>query len=255
MISLMVAYYNQAREFELCRWSCENQTHQPMDLILAIDDSRQPVPDLGALPWKVVRTGREHDGQYSRGALVNEAAKVARGHFLVMTDADCLLHPMFCEVYQNIMRAKHRWWTATVHNSDKLIRIERPDETDLLQTVLVGPRHHLESVEAAERIPRQWERFQDAAWHDPHGYRATRNGRAALQGCNMAVSLHALRRIPFPARGVREDERWWARAHREKFRAIPVPDLAHVLHMGPIGVHSNNNRLFFASPTWQKPTN
>lgn len=253
--ALMVAFYDQYEEWGYFLDSLISQSMQPDELFLCIDDPDQKVPALGGLPFTVLRTPERLKLVYSRGALINMAMASTEANFLITTDADCILSPDLVRTYWDIYSGTMTGWEYTVHHSEQRVKLT---EQDPRKKVYVGPRYFLKSLgnmappSTYFSGPEQWGRLLLQAWIDSHGLRGTKNGYAAIQGCNMAFPTSVKDVCEFPESGPNEDMRWWKGIFKHGFKSHPTPDDCFVLHIGPKGTGSGTEGQYYTERGWEK---
>jgi glycosyltransferase involved in cell wall biosynthesis len=100
-VSLIITFYNKLDYLKLVLASIEQQTFTSFEVIIADDGSTRDVVDelegyCRQMPFPISHVWQDDIG-YRRSRIINEAAKVARGNYLIIIDGDCLLHPRFIE--------------------------------------------------------------------------------------------------------------------------------------------------------------
>src|SRR4051794_17524977 len=105
LVSVIVPNYNYATSLELCLRAIQDQTYQPIEVVMvddcSTDDSVAVAERLGV---KVISTGR------NQGAAVARNLGVARtsGEILVFVDSDVAIYPDAVEVAVRMLETDPR---------------------------------------------------------------------------------------------------------------------------------------------------
>jgi len=241
-VALIIPFFNQYEEFPYVLEGIKQQKRKPEQLILSIDDSKADLPDLGGLPFTVVRTDKEFDGIYSRGAAINAGIKVCTCNVAVTTDADCIMCPDMLKTYRDIFAGNLKrclYTVARTGNQRTFFPNKRKNE------FYVGPRFWVPTPKNLPPVAEyNWDAMTGICAFDRHGYRGRTDGRVEVWGCNMGFRIAATKLALFRDSGRHQDTKWYRYLqHNHDYEARPMPDTCFVLHMGPTyeGSYYNGN--------------
>ena len=98
-VSIVVAFYNSQRFFDIQMASLESQTFKNFEVIICDDGSR---PEVVAHVQKYMKTARllihhfwHKDDGWRKVEMLNKAIVNCQTDYLIMVDQDCVLHPEF----------------------------------------------------------------------------------------------------------------------------------------------------------------
>ena len=111
-ISLVISTYNQPNALAKALRGLTRQTRQPDEVLLSDDGSGEPTKNLIAqfaagTPVPVRHIWHPHDG-FRKTIILNQTLAVAKGDYLIFTDADCVPHPQF--VSDHAVLAERGFW-------------------------------------------------------------------------------------------------------------------------------------------------
>lgn len=105
-ITVVISTYNHIRPLELCLAGFRNQTTLPGEILIADDGSGSETRALldrvlPALPCPARHLWQEDQG-FRKNIILNRALAEAKGDYLVLTDADCIPHPLYVEDHASL---------------------------------------------------------------------------------------------------------------------------------------------------------
>lgn len=227
-VCLFVSFYRQYREWPYVIKSLENQTKQPDHIIVGIDDSRMQPPDFGGLPVTVIRSPEQHDGQFSKGCLINKAARITHCNVMLTLDGDSMLSPRSVKIAAAIYSGQLREWSYTTRAGKKhLLRTANP-----WSNLFVGSRFYVsDEIFTCDPICLNWPTVSGLTIFDPSQNRGFDNGLAAYQSGISIFPVAAQQYVSRPEVGRGEDAKWWIQA-KERFACKPAPNQFYSVHIG-----------------------
>lgn len=231
-IALFVSFFKQYTEWPWVRWGVENQSGIADEYWLGIDDSRQDSPELGTLPWTVLRSPKEYDGKFSKGWLLNEVARRTDCNVMVCVDGDSVPSRDLLQTIRAIYSGELKEWGFTEHATGKPCNLRVSDPWRDLYT---GARFYMHGQPESM----SWESIAAATVTDRLQRRGFANGRAAFQAGISAFPKTAVDASTFPDEGRGVDARWWIRI-RNEFDSRPMPDECFIAHFGERGDGGGN---------------
>ena len=100
-VTVVISTYNHLRPLELCLAGFRHQTTPPGEILIADDGSGPETRALierllPTLPCPARHLWHEDKG-FRKNIILNRALADAKGDYLVLTDADCIPHPIYVE--------------------------------------------------------------------------------------------------------------------------------------------------------------
>lgn len=234
-VALIITYHDETAVWPFLRRSLAAQTRQPDHLVLGIDGEAVPTPDVtGLAALSVVRTPPMIADLYGYGPLVRRAVETAAAadcEWTIHLDADCLMHPRFCEGYYRLGAGALVWYSVRSAQGPRLS--VQPGRFD--RTVYVGPNTYAplpgDGLDYGHLCA-------DPAFgvRRPYGQRGQHpGGDASLHGCNWAAPTGLFLQHAWPNRAGRgTDADWAGLAVGGGVRFLPAPDDCCVCaHVGP----------------------
>ena len=95
--SVIISTYNKPRELELVLCGLSNQVVAPFEILIADDGSSQSTADLISnwkkkCPTPIIHVWHKDTG-FHKSKICNQAARQARGDYLIFLDGDSIPHP------------------------------------------------------------------------------------------------------------------------------------------------------------------
>lgn len=111
-ISLLISTYNWPDALDLVLLSIENLTFKPDELLIADDGSTDTTIDLinafkkkSSIP--ITHVWHKDDG-FKRSEILNKTIAKSKGDYIIQTDGDCILHPLFIKDHYSLAK-KNRY--------------------------------------------------------------------------------------------------------------------------------------------------
>jgi len=108
--SLLVAFYNNTRFFDIVFASVENQTYKNFELVICDDGSRPDVVDHIHKAMKntsvLVKHLWQEDKGFRKAEMLNKALVNSDSDYMIFIDQDCVLHPEFIREHVEHKKAR-----------------------------------------------------------------------------------------------------------------------------------------------------
>lgn len=110
-VSLLISTYNWPEALELCLLSVLKQTISPDEILIADDGSRNETKTYIQKFFKQTGIPIKHiwheDNGFRKTIILNEAIRVSSGEYIIQTDGDMILHPLFIQDHLESIKLAH----------------------------------------------------------------------------------------------------------------------------------------------------
>lgn len=102
-LSIIISTYNAEAWLEKVLWSYEAQSFKNFEIVIADDGSKKPTFDLIKKMQALVHFPIQHvwheDNGFQKCIILNEALKVCKSDYVLMSDGDCMARQDFVQVH------------------------------------------------------------------------------------------------------------------------------------------------------------